>query len=229
MSGKWEKTFEIAVPVERVWEAVTNRETLQVLLSPPQGEQSPVPHEAGEGMEVVEAIPLKKLRWIQGRADLPEKAEFTIVFESRDSGSAITVTRFGFGEGEDADIFSVSNGLGVEQGFRDLVLYLETGHFVHRHWDGCSKSCLGMSYVETSGGVQVRDVGETGVGAEAGLQRGDRIVRIAGVPVYTRADVWTLNAVCDVGDELEIEFIRDRELLYAKGHTAPLSARLVGE
>ena len=88
MSGKWEKTFEIAVPVERVWEAVTNRETLQVLLSPPQGEKSPVPHEAGEGMEVVEAIPLKKLRWIQGRADLPEKAEFTIVFESRENGSA---------------------------------------------------------------------------------------------------------------------------------------------
>jgi len=227
MSRKWEKTFEISVPVERVWEAVTNRETLQVLLAP--GEDAPQSYEAGDGMEVLEAVPLKKLRWSTQRPGMIEKAEFTMVFEDRETGSAITVTRFGFGEGEDADIFSTSNALGWTHGFRDLVLYLETGQMVRRHYDGCTKSCLGMSYVETPSGVQVCRVGETGVGAEAGLQRGDRIVRIADVPIYTRADVWTTNGFHDVGEAVEVEFIRGRELMRATGHTVPVSDRLVGE
>ena len=63
MSRKWEKTFEIAVPVERVWEAVTNREELMVLLSPPPEKREDLDYETGDGMEVLEAVPLKKLRW----------------------------------------------------------------------------------------------------------------------------------------------------------------------
>lgn len=227
-SRKWEKTFEISVPVERVWQAVTDRETLQVLLSPPADAAPP----SGGGMprmEVLEAVPLKKLRWVQRRDGHPEKAEFTLVFEDRETGSAITVTRYGFGEGEDADIFSEAHRLGWEQGFRDLVLYLETGQIVKRHYDGCTRSCLGISYLETASGVQVRQVGKVGVGADAGLRRGDRIVRIDGVPVYTRADVWTTNGFHDPGTEIEVEFIRDRELLRARGRTAPISERLVGE
>jgi uncharacterized protein YndB with AHSA1/START domain len=229
MSQKWEKTFEIAVPVDRVWEAVTNRETLQVLLSPPPGQGIPTDHDGGTGIELLEAVPLEKLRWSQPAGDPPQRAEFTIVFESREVGCSIAVTRFGFGEGEDADIFSVSNGLGWEHGFRDLVMYLETGQMVKRHYNGCTRSCLGLSYVETAAGIQVCRVGEKGVGADAGLQRGDRIVRIAGVPIYTRADVWTTNGFHDPGTPVEVEFIRGRELLRATGRTAPLSERLVGE
>lgn len=229
MSGKWEKTFEIAVPVERVWETVTDPDELKRLLSPPPEEVAPGGYEHDAGMELLEAIPLEKLRWSQQRPGAPEKAEFTITFEHREKGCAITVTRFGFGEGEDADIFSDSNGLGVEHGYRDLVLYLETGVLVKRHYDGCTKSCLGMSYVETPGGIEVRRVGDTGVAREAGLQRGDRIVRIAGLPIYTRADVWLVNGMSQPGDVVEVEFLRGRELLHATGRAAPIAARLVGE
>jgi len=229
VSGKWEKTFEIAVSVERVWEAVTNREELMVLLSPPPDKQQAGAPEPGAGMEILEAVPLKKLRWSQSRDDVPEKAEFTITFESREAGSAITVTRYGFGEGEDADIFSASNGQGWEHGFMDLVLYLETGVMAKRHYDGCSQSCLGMSYVETPGGVEVRRVGEQGAARDAGLERGDRLVRIDGLPVYTRADVWLTNSVHPVGAEVEIEFVRGRELRTAMGRTQPVTERLVGE
>ena len=47
----------------------------------------------------------------QDRDDLPERAEFTVVFESTEHGSRIHVTRTGFGEGDDADIFNESNTL----------------------------------------------------------------------------------------------------------------------
>jgi uncharacterized protein YndB with AHSA1/START domain len=227
MSGKWEKTFEIAVPVERVWEAFTNPDELKLLLGSPA--DSPIQREAGEGMKVLEAIPMKKLRWSQERADLPEKSEFSVSFESTETGSSITVTRFGFGEGEDADIFSVSNGLGWEHGIRDMILYLETGQLVKRHYDGCTLSSLGVSYVETPGGIEVRRVGDEGLGAEAGLERGDRIVRIDGLPVYTRADVWLINGIHEPGTEVDVEFIRGRELIRAAGRAAPISARLIGE
>ena len=226
--SKWEKTFEISVPVERVWEAVTNREVLQVLLSPPE-DAPKLDYEAGEGMEVVEAVPLKKLRWTQEREGLPDKAEFTLSLESRENGSAITVTRFGFGEGEDADIFGKSNGLGWSHGFMDLVMYLETGVMVHRHYDGCTQSCLGMSYQETPAGIEVCRVGKTGLAAEAGLQRGDKIVRLDGLPIYNRQDVWLVNGIHAPGDEVRVEFIRDRELLEATGRAASLSERVVGE
>lgn len=229
MSRKWEKTFEIAVPVERVWEAVTNREQLLVLLSPPPEKQAELDYEPGDGMEVLEAVPLKKLRWSHERPGAPEKAEFTIAFESRETGSAITVTRFGFGEGEDADIFSVSNGLGWEHGIRDLILYLETGQMVKRHYDGCSLSCFGMSYVERPSGLEVRRVGEHGAAREAGLAPGDRIVRIGGAPIYTRSDAWLTNSIHPAGAEIAIEFIRGRELMTGSGHTEPVRERLVGE
>jgi C-terminal processing protease CtpA/Prc len=226
MSGKWERTFEIAVPVERVWEAMTNREELQVLFTPPEGKGL---DDGMPTMELLEAIPLKKLRWSQDRDKMPDKVEFTVVFESREIGSTITVTRYGFGEGEDADLFHTSFGLGVEHGYRDLILYLETGHLAHRHYNGCSLSAMGMAYEETPAGVRVCQVGEKGLAADAGLERGDRIVRIGNAPVYTRSDMWMLNSIHPEGTELDVEFLRDRELMHAKGRTCGLSSRLIGE
>ena len=227
MSGKWEKTFEIAVDVERVWEAMTNGEELKVLFSPPPGRE--LPDDGPPKFEVLEAIPLKKLRWSQERDRMLGKVEFSVTFESREIGSAMTVTRYGFGEGEDADIFNESFGLGWEHGFRDLILYLETGHLVKRHYNGCSLSAMGLCYAEKDGGVEVLKVGERGLGADAGLARGDRIVRIGGVPIYARSDMWVLNSVYDEGVELDVEFIRGQELMHAKGRTCGLDARLLGE
>ncbi len=223
---KWEKTFEIAVPVDRVWEAMTSGEELKVLFSAPEDRA------LDEGMpklEVLEAVPLKKLRWVQYRDQTPNKAEFTVTFESKEIGSSVTVTRFGFGEGEDADIFSNSFGLGWLHGFRDMILYLETGQVVHRHYNGCSLSAMGMSYEETPAGIRVCEVGEKGLARDARLERGDRIVRIGKTPVYTRSDVWVLNQVYSEGTELEVEFIRGRELMHGNGRTCGLDARLPGE
>ena len=54
-------------------------------------------------------------------------------------------------------------------------------------------------------------------------------MRLANVPVYRRSDVWVLNSVHPVGAEIEVEFIRDNQLLRARGRTVPVSERLVGE
>lgn len=229
MSGRWQRTFEVSVPVERVWRAFT--EDAARLRSQPAG-ATPDPN-AGVAPLVLEVQPLKLLRWEQSGGTLPDRAEFTVVFESTDRGSRFTVTRCGFGEGEDADVFAESNALGWQAGFMDLVLLLETGvTAAKRHFFGVSKSCTGALCAERDWGLEVLKVLPGTFAERAGLARGDRLVRLAGVGLYSRANLWTLMEEHAPGTPLEVEFIRAGELRRA---TAPLSSfaspqlRAVGE
>ena len=218
---KWQRTFEVSVPVERVWRAFTDEGAER--RAAPAGTR-PDPN-AGLAPKVLEAKPLELLRWEQSGGTLRDRAEFTVTFESTDGGSRFTVTRAGFGEGEDADVFGESNALGWEQGFMDLVLSLETGQPVRRHYFGCTKSALGVTYAARDWGVEVLQVRPASFGAEAGLARGDRLVRLGGVAIYSRANVWSLLEEHAEGTELEVEFIRGRELRRAR---ARLSSPLLG-
>ena len=225
MSRKWQRTFEVSVPVERVWRAFT--EESRELGAAPAGAR-PDPN-AGLAPKLLEVQPLKLLRWEQSGGTLPDRAEFTVVFESTDRGSRFTVTRCGFGEGEDADVFAESNALGWECGFMDIVLYLETGHAVKRHYFGSFASATGVVYAERDWGLEVLQVRPGAFGAEAGLQRGDRLVRLGGVSVYTRANVWTLLEEHVPGTEVEVEFIRGRERRVARARLSSPLAGAVGE
>lgn len=231
MKSKWERRFEIAVPIDTVWQAFTDPEYRRKLFSPP-------PHAQGDGVargdpqagiRVIDAQPKRLLRWVQERPDLPEKAEFTVTFESTERGSRITVTRCGFGEGELADLFSEANALGWLHGIMDLVLFLETGQLVKRHYEGCNQSSTGIAYAETDAGLEVREMAAGSFADEVGLRRGDRLVRIGGAPVYTRSDLWLVNALLAPGSELDVEFVRGRELLRGRGRLSPPTARAVGE
>jgi uncharacterized protein YndB with AHSA1/START domain len=225
MSGKWQRTFEVSVPVERLWRAFTEEHAR--LFTPPEG-AAPDPNGAVLP-KVLEVQPLRLLRWEQDGGSLPERAEFTVVFESRDGGSCFTVTRCGFGEGEDADVFSESNALGWELGFMDLVLYLETGQVVHRHYYGAIASCTATVYARRDWGLEVLRAVPGGFGAEVGLQRGDRLVRLGGAAAYTRRDVWLLLEEHAPGTALEVEYLRGGERRRAVGRLSPLSLRTVGE
>jgi len=153
--SKWEKTFEVAVPVERVWKAFT--EEAQTLLLPPDERRSET-KQLERNLEVLEVVPNERLRWQQSGPDLPQRSEFTVVFEATDTGSRFTVTRAGFGDGEVAELWGKSFELGFTHGIMDMLLYLETGHIVKRHYDGCAFSSLGVMYAERDWGLEVRDV-----------------------------------------------------------------------
>ena len=228
MSGKWQRTFEIAAPIERVWQAFTDPDELRKIYSPRPGLEA-APEEPARGVRVLEIKPLEKLRFAQDRDDLPEKSEFEVIFESAENGSRIHVTRCGFGEGELADIFSESNALGWEHGFMDLVLYLETSQLVKRHYYGAGPSRMGMAYADTDSGLVVRQVLDGSFATDAGLLPGDKLVRIGGAAVYQRSDVWMINALFNPGTELEVEFIRDSELRVGSGKLSTQEIWGVGE
>jgi uncharacterized protein YndB with AHSA1/START domain len=227
MSGRWQRTFEVSVPVERVWRAMTEPAELAKVYAPVEGAR-PDPN-GGLAHEVLELEPQKRLRWAQQGGTLPERVEFTVVFEATDGGSRFTVTRVGFGEGEDADVFSESHALGWELGFMDLVLYLETGQVVKRHYFGCTQSCTGMSYRERDFGLEVLRVAPRTFAADAGLARGDRLIRIGPAPVYKRSDLWRLLEAVPPGSELEVEYIRGRERRRGSARLSPAEMGLVGE
>ncbi len=218
MSGKWERTFEVSVPVERVWEAFTR------IGPPPSGAR--VDPNASVKPQIIEFQPMKRLRWSAEGGQLPERSEITVVFESTESGSRFTVTRFGFGEGEDADVFSESNGLGWEGGLMDIVFALETGVAVNRHYYGAYDACTGVMFAQRDWGLEVLKVLPGTFGAEAGLVRGDRLVRMDGAAIFNRANVWTLLEAHAPGDDLSVEFVRGSSLQRASGRLS--SQRVAG-
>jgi len=227
MSGTWQRTFEVSAPIERVWHAFTTGDRRRA--QPPGARPDP---NAAVKLEVLELEPLRRLRFAQQGGTLPERYEMTVVFESTATGSRFTVTRCGFGEGEGADVFSESNAHGWEGGFMDLVFELETGYAPMRHYYGVSDTCTGILYAAREWGLEVLSVQPGSFGAEAGLARGDRLVRLAGAALYTRANVCTLLEEHEPGDRLEIEFVRNGALHRASGalssHRVP-SMAAVGE
>jgi hypothetical protein len=56
MSGKWQRTFEVSVPVERVWQAFTRPRSAP----PPQARPDPNAHVEPQ---ILEMQPMKLLRW----------------------------------------------------------------------------------------------------------------------------------------------------------------------
>jgi hypothetical protein len=224
MSTTWQRTFEVSAPLESTWRAfakILERERAQLPEAPPDPNAHLRPH-------VLELEPMRRMRWSAEGGSLPERSEFTVVFESTATGSRFTVTRCGFGEGEDADVFGESNALGSEGGLMDVVFALETGCDPRRHYFGVNESTTGVAYIERDWGLEVLRVVPDSFGAEVGLTRGDRLVRIAGAAIFTRANVWTLIQEHAPGVELEVEFVRGGALMRGKGKLSPYrDARLV--
>jgi uncharacterized protein YndB with AHSA1/START domain len=226
MNRRYQMNFEVGVPVARAWEAFTDPDELSRLLAPPpEGAVEQIPYT----QKVLEVDPMRLLRWSQEADHLADRAEFTVVFEATTDGTQLTITRDSFGEGEEAEVFSVSNGLGWEHGFRDLVLYLETGQIVKRHYFGASKSCTGMLYAERDWGVEVLRVNAGSFAEQVGLARGDRLVRFGDVPIYVREDIWLLLAEHGPGVRFDVEFIRNGEQRSGVGELSDLSFREIGE
>ena len=227
MSGTWKKTFEVAVPLERLWRAFMDDKEYGRLLSwpgaPAEHEADPVRH------KVSEHEPLRKIVFQQEKGLPDTRGEFTITFESTAGGSRFTVTRVSFGEGEEAGVFGEANFLGFCHGFRDLILYLETGVNARRHYVGCSQSATGMLFQEREWGIEVLGVQPGSFAEQAGLMRGDRVLRIGNAAIYSRNDVWSLTMEHPPRTELTIEYVRAGERRKSAARLSPTTLAAVGE
>lgn len=213
MTKQVEKTFTVAVPAARAWEAFADsRERSQ-----------------WEALEYeIDARPGGRLRWAlpgieaTGRVDevRPHRllrhseltgphagSEVTVTFEEVTGGTRITVTHAGFGSAEHWDEWLEGTALGWEQAIADLIVYLHTGVPARRFTTEMHSP--GMTMTDTDAGIEVLTVAAGGLADQAGVRPGDLVLRVGAVPVFAIAELWVLMREHRPGAALELEYVRD--------------------
>jgi len=214
--GRVEHTFEVAVPVERAWQAFTDGaersrwEAPEYAIDPRPGGKVRwriPPMDAVDG-EVVEVDPDRRLVATEGDGLLGGTTRVTVTFESVEHGTRITVVQSGFGTGAGWQHLLEGHRQGWLWALRDLALYLETGLAPQRfftHW----RCELGLYLAETFAGLRVTEVARGGWAEEAGVRVGDVLLLVDGLPIYERTDLWSVQIARDPGERVAVEVARD--------------------
>ena len=219
--SKIEQTFTVDVPVGRVWDAFTQSEQ-RSLWEAEVYEIDPRPGGAIRwtlpGMEatgvVDEVVPNKRL--VHRETSGPHtSAQITVTFEEVEAGTKVTIVHSGFGDGADLGEWLEGTSLGWAQAIRDLNAYLLTGVPARRF--ASEMQSPGMQMHDTDAGIVVDVVEPGGMADQAGLHRGDLVLRVGNAPVFAIAELWVLMRLYPAGTTLEIEYVRDGERRDGKG------------
>lgn len=214
--AKFEKTFTLSVPVEKAWQAFTDPELLEAWLTgkiqkadvQPGGQIAWEPDEYGQLVwDIVEVEPGRRLAYKEGPGIVPVTTEVTVTFEESSAGTKLTVTQAGFGEGVDWAAIIDGVGLGWSQTLAGLDLLLRTGVKLDRFFT--FRSDLGLEADDVLAGPLVRSVAQESFAAAAGVAPGDIIVRLNQAPIFDRSDIWLFTREHDVGEDVEIAYVRD--------------------
>lgn len=232
MSRTFERTFTVSVPVERAWKAMTDPEELNKWYFPFRvTEDGSMETEiVGEKRtsEVVEVVPGRMfhtrttLTGREGFGVVPGTREMTAVFEAIDTGTRITITQSGFGEGADWDRDMAGAQRGLNETIADLILYLETGVAFPRHLHG-EKSFHGIAAKETPAGLQVAAVQSGTFAGRLRLEPGDLLVELGGAAIYGFAELSFFIKEHGLGEQATAAWVRDGKLMRG---SAELGARL---
>jgi uncharacterized protein YndB with AHSA1/START domain len=228
-----QRTFSVAVPVERVWHAMTDPGALNEWYFPfrieADGSTRTEILGAERTSEVVELDPPHRLRTrTTDRGDVhwprlpPHTREMTIVLEASTSGTRVTITHSGFGDGEEWDQVLGATSRGIDESIADLVCYLTTGVGVRRH-PQTGAGFHGIGARDTPAGLEVISVQPNTFAAQLGLEPGDLLVELNGAAVFGFSELNFFNREHNPGDHLDAAWVREGKLLRG---TAELGARL---
>lgn len=209
-AGTYERTFVVAVPAERAWQAFVDPKEREAWM----GSRPTDSLEPGE-MKVGTVEPHRRLSWSQSQSGLDGWYETTVTFEEVSSGTRITVTRSGFGDSEDWHHYAENTAHGFEEMIADLILYLETGVRGGRHFS--FRSGIGATTTQSGAGVRITHVVPGGFAAEAGMQAGDLFLRLNGASVVQVTDLAFAGREHAPGEVVEVEYARGGEVLRGRG------------
>jgi uncharacterized protein YndB with AHSA1/START domain len=234
MGTTFERTFTVAVPVERAWKAMTDPAELNRWYFPFKvAEDGLTTTEILGQQRASEVIAFEPYKMLQTRTTLSGNEawgvvagtrEMTVVFEALETGTRITITNSGFGEGEEweRDLENVMRG--QAETIADLILYLETGVAFPRHHHG-EKSWIGFKAWETPAGLEVGPVQPGTFAERLGLRPGDILVELDGASVFGFAEVQFFTKEHGAGETTDAAWIRGGELMRG---TAELGTRTAG-
>ena len=221
MTAKMQKTFTVAVSPERAWQAFADSHERS------QWEAAEYEIDARPGGRVHWTLPGIESSGRVEEADRPHRlrhiefdgphtgSEITVTFEAVGEGTRIVITHAGFGSAEHWDEWLEGTELGWSQAIADLIVYLRTGVPARRFV--AETQSPGMTMTDTDAGVEVCTVASGGLADGAGLQAGDLLLRVGGVPVFSIAELWVLMREHRAGTELTVEYVRARERCHGRG------------
>jgi uncharacterized protein YndB with AHSA1/START domain len=223
MSCSIERTFEVPVPVERAWRAMTDPAELNRWYFPfradPEGRLHTEVHGHERASEVVEAEPLKYFRTrttFTGREAfdvVPAVREMWVDFEAVAAGTRVTVTHSGWEDDEASQCNLRATERGTDETIADLLLYLRSGVAFPRH-NRSERSYLGLVALEVPGGVEVRRVQPGTFADRLGLAPSDLLVELDGAGVFGLSDLAFFTKLRTAGEPAEARWIRGGALLH---------------
>ena len=182
----FEVTFVVEVPRAEAWDRLANaKPAFEGLGSAREGQWwIPGVEAPADELEVRE----KELLRARKAMEPCKGTEIVITMTDEDTGTRIRFVQTGFGPrfGEARPWLAA----GWYPILADLVVFFERGVSLGRHagiWAG-----IGCDVAETGGGLVALDVAPDGFAAQAGIQRGDLIVQLAGSPITTVRDLAVL-------------------------------------
>ena len=212
-----ERTFVLAVGAEEAFRLFTDPGETAAWLSPvsesEQGDlEMHIEGNPSSALSLDAYDPPSLVRTTMTGGVVPGAMEITVTFQDRDSGTEITITRAGFGgSAETWEVFGQSNTLGWEEAITDLMAYVHTGVRAPRHAPDLRASIAAWP-IRRDWGVELAEVKPGGFCDKAGLQAGDLLLKLDRAGVYQIADIWTFTRARSAGDEVEVTFIRNRQL-----------------
>jgi uncharacterized protein YndB with AHSA1/START domain len=216
-----ERTFSVSVPVERAWQAMTDpAEITKWFFTPEGGADTPSGFDmygARSEIKVLDGEPLRRFRYSEVGGPVPKVngyAEVTVTFREEGSGTRITITRSGFGEGPDWDAAIDMVGRGLEESISDFILYVETGASYPRH--PRRRSYSGIVGVDTSAGLRVQSVEPDTFGAHLGLSGGDLLIELGGAALFGQRELMFFLRGHEPGEQVEAAWVRDGSLCRAR-------------
>jgi uncharacterized protein YndB with AHSA1/START domain len=218
----------MAIPVARVWQAFTDPRHLEAWLTGtiatcdirPGGQVAWEPDEYGQLVwDITDVEPERSLAYREGPGIVPVPTEVTVTFEATGTGTRLSITQSGFGPGDDWQGRLDDLGLGWAQTLAAMELYLRTGVRYDRFFT--FKSDVGVVVQEQLAGPQVLSVAAGSFAANAGVQRGDIILKIGEAPIFDRSDIWLFTREHEIGEDQQIVYVRDSELCRGQAALTP--------
>ena len=210
---RWVRTFDFAASSDEVWAALATT------------------HPDFVGNHVAGGAD-HSVTWTDLDDDIGIEMSMRLTVTESETGARVTITRSGFGEGDMFEVRQTSKLLSWRETMHDLAVYLETGLDVRRPYAPHPEhpiSATGVEAREVLGGLRVTRTQPGSFGEAAGLEAGDLVIRLAGLPVYDRSDLWLLQRGTAPGATVDVEFVRAGALQQASAAMSPIDLWATGE
>jgi len=207
---KWERTFEFSAPVAKVWQAFTDRECEWRVFNAEDAYRSG----GAITVDITEQTTNQSMSWTETEGDA--RWDMAVTFSETSTGTSVTIVRSGFGDGDEWLASAMGRLLGWEHVMADTEVFFRTGTNPRRFYD-TPWMTIGIHAANVGGGMRALFVAPGSLADRAGVQQGDVILRVQGMPVYSTAEFWLMERIVKTrGGDVDFELVRDGAL-----HTTP--------